>query len=436
MKKQLVAVVLAGGVGNRFWPLSKDKVLFPWFGKPLLHYSVNEILPHEVSRVVVVTNGDNNAALSSLSFGVPSVTVIQHRPLGMADAILTAASELADCSLLILNGDDITDGKMITDVVRKGMNGKAFGVIPGLHRKTYFPGGYLVVDGEKILNIIEKPGTGNEPSAYVATLGHFIADSNILLDELRRTPIGDDDMYERAISMLMKRHTFVMHPYEGSFAALKYPWDVLDMNQVLLARMPDYRGKHVVIGPNVTFEGNVYIEDNVRIFENTKIIGPTYIGKGTIIGNNNIIRQSYIGAGCVTGFNTDITRSYIGDSCWFHTNYIGDSVCEGNLSMGSGATLANLRLDDGEVSSMVNNELIPTGRTKLGSCIGKNVRIGVNASIMPGIKIGAGSFIGSGVVLDKDIPINTYCVVKQTLVTLHNNKSVNETNRDEFKKQL
>ena len=41
----------------------------------------------------------------------------------------------------------------------------------------------------------------------------------------------------------------------------------------------------------------------------------------------------------MTGFNTDITRSYIGDNCWFHSNYIGDSVLEGNVSMGSGAAI-------------------------------------------------------------------------------------------------
>jgi NDP-sugar pyrophosphorylase family protein len=180
----------------------------------------------------------------------------------------------------------------------------------------------------------------------------------------------------------------------------------------------------------------VYIEDDVRILENTKITGPAYIGKGTIIGNNNIIRQSYIGAGCVTGFNSDITRSYVGDSCWFHSNYIGDSVLEGNVSMGSGAALANLRLDDGDILSNVNNEPTLTGRNKLGACIGKDVRIGVNASIMPGVKIGRGSFVGSGVVLDADIPEDTFCVVKQSHVTLRNKKNVASVQRDEFKKQL
>ncbi len=436
MKHNLVAVVLAGGVGNRFWPFSSDKVLFPWFGKPFIEYSIRSVLPKEVTRIVLVTNSENNQLLSSLTFSVPSTTVIQPRALGMGDAILSAASELQNCSLLILNGDDLLDRGILEDVVSKGLNDEVFGVIPGHEVNSYLPLGYLITDGKDVMGIEEKPGAGNEPSRYIATLGHFISDSNSLLDELRHTTSGEDDVYEKALSMLMKRHRFVLHAYEGDFASLKYPWNVLDVTRVLLSRLGSHRGKNVDIKQNVIIEGDVFIEDDVRIFEHTKIIGPAYIGKGAIIGNNNIIRQSHIGAGCVTGFNTDITRSYVGDECWFHSNYVGDSVLEKNISMGSGAVLANLRLDDGEIVSSIKLERISTGRNKAGAMIGRDVRIGVNASIMPGIKIGSGSFIGSGAVIDKDVPEGTYCMLKSPFVVVRNNRSVASNTREEFKKHL
>ena len=189
---------------------------------------------------------------------------------------------------------------------------------------------------------------------------------------------------------------------------------MLDVNDVLLKTVSHHRGKNILIKSNVIIEGEVHIEDDVKIFENTKIIGPCYIGKGTIIGNNNIIRQSYLGANCVTGFNSDISRSYIGDDCWFHNNYIGDSVLEGNVSMGGGASCANLRLDDGPIYSTVKNEALHTTKHKLGALVGKHTRIGVHTSIMPGIKIGKGSFVGSGVVLDKDLPEDSFCIVKSS----------------------
>ena len=157
----------------------------------------------------------------------------------------------------------------------------------------------------------------------------------MLLSAIASSDSKSDDIYEQALSSLMAEHRFTLIPHEGRFVSLKYPWHILDvMSYVLAHGLQPGRGKHVDIKNNVSLEGPVYIGNNVRIFENTKIVGPVYIGDNTVIGNNNIIRDSYIGANCVTGFNTDITRSYVGDQCWLHANYIGDSVLEGNVSMG------------------------------------------------------------------------------------------------------
>ncbi len=428
MKKDLVALVLAGGVGNRFWPFSTDKTAFSFLGKPLIEYSVRSVLPKEVTRVVIVTNSQNNDSISKITFPLPSVTIVQRNPHGMADAILSASSQIQDCALLIVNGDDVTDPDMLANVVSASLGDHVFGVIPAFRSQSYFPGGYLVVDGNNVTGIIEKPGEGNQPSPYIGLLGHYIADSNVLLAELEQTRSGEDDVYEKAISTLMKRHTFRLYPHKGHFASLKYPWHVLDVSEQLLGKLTSHRGKRVEIKSNVVIEGNVYIEDDVRIFENAKIVGPCYIGKGTIVGNNTMIRQSHIGAGCVIGFNSDITRSYVGNECWLHSNYIGDSVLEGNVSMGAGAALANLRLDDGVIQS--------SGKNKLGVMIGMHVRIGVNASIMPGIKIGKGSFVGSGVVLDRDLPEESFCMVKSSYTIMRNNKTVEFQNRDDFKKLI
>lgn len=434
--KNLTAVVLAGGVGARFWPFVTDKILFPWFGKPFIEYSVNRVLPKEVTKVVLVTNPTNHSHLSELRFSVPSVTVLQRSALGIADALLTAGTEIENGALLIINGDDVTTDDLFTHVIQKSQESDAFGVIPAFETTEYFPGGYLTISGTKIQSIIEKPESGSEPSNLVAMLGHYISDANELLLELKQTKSDHDDVYEKALCTLMKRHEFILYRHTGLFASLKYPWHVLDVNDVMLKTITHHRGKNVVIKSNVIIEGDVYIEDDVKIFENTKIIGPCYIGKGTIIGNNNIIRQSYIGANCVTGFNSDISRSYIGDDCWFHNNYIGDSVLEGNISMGGGAACANLRLDDGPIYSTVKNESLHTTKNKLGALIGKHTRIGVHTSIMPGIKIGKGSFVGSGVVLDKDLPEDSFCIVESSYTITKNRVSVEESNRESFKKAI
>lgn len=435
MSDTLTAVILAGGIGKRFSPLTTDKLLFPFFGKSFFEHAVATTLPPQVTNVVVITNSINRDVVASMKFPVPHMVVVQKQPLGMADALLSAASELKG-ALLIMIADDFLDPALYELVVAEATSSRAFGVIPGWKTPTYFPGGYLALADTVITNIVEKPEVGKTPSPYVNVSGHYIKDSDVLLAEISRTTSEQDDRYEKALTSLMKHEEFRMVPYEGTFGSLKYPWDVLGaMDFFFHNKFRAYKGKRVVIKENVTIEGQVYIGDGVKIFENTKIVGPCYIGQGTIIGNNNIIRDSHIGAGCVTGFSTDITRSYIGDNCWFHTNYIGDSVLEGNISMGSGGVLANLRLDDGVISSRVREEKVSTGKNKLGAIIGKNVRIGVNASIMPGIKVGSGSFVGSGVILDRDLPENVYAVASGGYAVKPNTGAA-ASSRDAFKTKL
>ena len=439
MSKRLTAVVLAGGTGTRFWPFATSKTLFPFFGKTLFDFSVLSSLPSEVDNVVIISNNENKAATSALKLPKPTVTVLQSQPLGMADAILSASSELVDCRLLVIIADDVSHPSLLGDVLAVAKSKKgAFAVLPGWKTPRYFPGGYLRVDGNRVMGIVEKPEPQSTPSPYVSISGHYIADSNLLLRELKRAKPQTDDAYEQSLTMLAIAQKVYFTPYDGEFSSLKYPWNVLDTLSVLFGtHLTARKGKNVEIRSHVVMEGPIALGDNVKIFENTKIVGPCFIGDNTIIGGNNIIRQSHIGANCVTGFNTDITRSYVGDNCWFHSNYIGDSVLEGNNTMGSGAVLANLRLDDGEISSMVKNVKTKTGRNKLGAMMAAGVRIGVNASIMPGIKIGAGTFVGSGVALDSDIPEKSFAAAAKNSFTVTPNAPLGESaSRDEFKKHL
>ena len=86
---------------------------------------------------------------------------------------------------------------------------------------------------------------------------------------------------------------------------------------------------------------------------------------------------------------------------------------------------------------MVKEKKMTTGRVKLGAMIGKDVRIGINVSIMPGIKIGTHSFIGSGIILDKDIPNDSFCIAQASSFEVKKNiKTLDATSREQFKKAL
>lgn len=93
-------VVLAGGVGSRFWPLStpeRPKQLLPLVGdKPLLEEAVNRLRPLvEPSRVLILTNASLREAVVGLLPEVPAENVIaEPRPGGTAAALAWGAREI------------------------------------------------------------------------------------------------------------------------------------------------------------------------------------------------------------------------------------------------------------------------------------------------------------------------------------------------------
>lgn len=402
MKRKVVAVVLAGGIGKRFWPVRARKSMIQFLGKSLLVHNLYRLKKTGITEVIVVTHPSDEQRVASIRVPNLSIsTVVQPQANGMAGAVLAAAARIGGRACLIMNAEDLVEEVLYENLA--GCIGGDAMVLVGRKTRTHVPAGYFVMKGTNAVGLIEKPPQGREPSDIIKLVFDYIVDSGGFIALLHAIKRDRDDVYECAISELLKKTRAHLVAYEGYWYPLKYPWHVLDIMGALLTEAKPHTGAHVDIARNVVVEGPVWIGDNVKISEHTKIVGPCYIGNGTVIGNNNLIRNTHIGANCVTGFNTDITRSYIGDHCWFHSNYVGDSVLEHNVSLGSGAVLANLRLDEGEVSSVVSGERIRTGRTKLGAVIGADVRIGVNTSIMPGVKIGAGSFISAGLVVARDI---------------------------------
>ena len=217
---------------------------------------------------------------------------------------------------------------------------------------------------------------------------------------------------------------------------INYPWEFLNLLDSALSKIKRKIAKNVSISKLAVVEGPVILEPGVRIFEGAIVRGPAYIGAGAIIGNGALVRESIVGAECVVGYCTEIARSLIGSPCWFHTNYVGDSVFDGNISMGSGGITANLRLDEAEIISKVGRNKIKTGRNKVGNIVGWGTRFGVNATPMPGVKIGRDCFVGADVVLSQDLPDGSYCVVKQKLKIAKNRTKVSMEVRDKFHKKV
>jgi bifunctional UDP-N-acetylglucosamine pyrophosphorylase/glucosamine-1-phosphate N-acetyltransferase len=90
---------------------------------------------------------------------------------------------------------------------------------------------------------------------------------------------------------------------------------------------------------------------------------------------------------------------------------MGDSIIGEHCNLAAGTLLANLRFDDGHVKMMVKNKVVDTGRRKLGAILGDEVKTGINALLMPGVKVGQNSWIGPDYMVQRDIEANTIAMV-------------------------
>ncbi|HVW67012.1 MAG TPA: hypothetical protein VHA78_04780, partial [Candidatus Peribacteraceae bacterium] len=265
-----------------------------------------------------------------------------------------------------------------------------------------------------------------EPSNLVNIVCHYHKNAATLLDALKKIDDKTDtgDGYERALDHLFKEQTYVPVPYEGTWQAVKYPWHLLELLPVLLKEIDEtVIDSSAVIHESAVIEGNVIIEENVRVLPNAVIVGPCVIGHDSIIGNNALVRGSSVGPHCVIGYNTEVKSSVLHSHVWTHSTYIGDSVIGENVSFGAGSVTGNLRLDEGEIESLIDDARTKTGLTKFGTIIGSDSRIGIHVGINPGIKIGRGSFVSSGSLVDRDLDDRSFAKMKGGELDVRENKT-------------
>ena len=433
-------VFLCGGVGKRMFPITEDKFSLKFLGKTLLEHQVERALASGLDEFVLVGNQRNIERLREIAARFAQAKIglaVQGQPAGMADAVQSAQKLVGD-EMIVVNPGDVFEESAYAAVLEARRSGSASSYILGTRATEYFPGGYLVVDEEEeILHIVEKPRRGEEPSNVINIVVHLHRDAKALFRCLAKVKGRGCDAYEQALeSMINDGHKLKLVEYGGFWGPIKYPWHLLDAMEYFLDQGPGGIASSAIISEKATIAGDVTIAENVRVLENAVIRGPCYIGKNSIIGNNVLIRdRSHIGADCVVGFSTEIKHSYIGDGCWFHHNYIGDSIIADRCSFGAGTVTANLRLDEEEVTIESDGKTLDTGLDKLGTIVGADSKIGINVSIMPGVRIGPNSVVGPHVMLRRDLGPGRMILFESNNKIIEREISLGESERRKFEKR-
>jgi UDP-N-acetylglucosamine diphosphorylase/glucosamine-1-phosphate N-acetyltransferase len=421
----LQAIILAGGVGKRVFPLAVDKPkpMFKILGKPLIHHVITILKDAGLKDFVVVVGhrgeqikdylGDGNKVGINIDYA------LQKESLGMANA-LEAAKSLVDDNFFVVNGDDIFEASLLKRMIRQFKGGEAEIVLSYKRVKETWKFGIIRIEDERVIDFVEKPQKGKEPS-NLAVVGVYILTKRIF-DYYRKIPVSDQQYEDAILQFIRDKNVVRAVNYDGFFAGYKYPWDLFTINQHL---MDQQLKKQTIedeadISDGATIEGRVRVGRGTRVFKGAIIKGPCYIGENSIVGSNSLVRDySSLGNNCVVGFSTEIKHSLIGDHCWFHMNYFGDSIISNNCLFGAGTVTANFRFDEKNVKVRIGKKKIDSGTNKLGAIIGDNCKTGINSCLEPGVKIGPQSIVGPNVNLQDDLEpkkiilLNKNCYVKK-----------------------
>jgi len=292
-----------------------------------------------------------------------------------------------DEKFLVINGDIFVDRKGI-----KKLAGKSSNTMSIIEVDDSRGLGMVELSKGRVDRIHEKT---EKPPSRLANAGLYLFTPDIF-EALSRTPKSPRGEYEitGSLQLMIDKGHQVSSLKISHWLDVSYPWDLLPVNESLLAGIKSQNLGDVE--ENVVMKGIVSIGEGTVIRSGSYIVGPVIIGQNCEIGPNCYIRPSTaIGDSCHIGNAVEVKNSIIMKGTKFpHYNYVGDSVIGEDCNFGAGTKIANLRLDKQEIWVADIN----TGRRKLGAIIGDGVETGINACINIGSMIGSNTLIGPGAV--------------------------------------
>ncbi len=405
----LSIIILSAGKGERMWPLTttRPKPLLPILCKPLLDTHIDTIMKYQKDNLILVVHYNKEVLKQHLEKkGVSNKIemIDQGQPLGTGHAVKKALEVIDTERTLIIYGDILVGEeeyeKLLNELIVSSEN-----IIVGTKVKDPSRYGVLVKDESNALSKIHEKPKEPYPSNIVFS-GILLVDTKSLREAVENTsisPRGEIELTDAIQQIARKTSVYIKEIQEMNWVDVGTPWDYMEANKIQLYNKCKQKGvppHECIIGDNYIVEEPVVIEGPVFIGDNATIGPFTHVRENTIICDNAKI-----------GFATQVKGSIIFENAKLpHLNYVGDSIIGEYVNLGAGTITANLRHDNKPIKTMLKGKLVSTGRRKFGTVIGGWSKTGINTTITPGTKIGAHTWIGSGCIVDRDIP--DYSILK------------------------
>jgi acetyltransferase-like isoleucine patch superfamily enzyme len=124
-----------------------------------------------------------------------------------------------------------------------------------------------------------------------------------------------------------------------------------------------------------------------------------------------------VGNRCKVLHGAELSGVLLDNVYLYHYMEIAGIVGE-NTDIGAGTVCGSLRFDDSFQTQQVKGRKENLKSQELANAcyIGDHCRTGINAILLPGVKLGTGSIVGPGVMLSEDLEDEKLLLLQQNLV--------------------
>ena len=336
------AVILAGGEGNRFRPLTKNRPqsLLPAANKPVLQHVLDTVISCGIRDITVVVGYKKEKVMKLLNgYDLTMNVVVQTRQLGSAHAF-AAAKPYIHTDTLILPGGNFIGAETIRHLLEAR---NAVLASPRTNPKNF---GVISQKNGILTGIVEKPPYADETEAASCGVYYF---SKELIDSVDLAGVKEmPDLLNLYVSQGEQIRVVLTKSWQDMIS----PSDLLGANSYYLEKCETHLqgkidsrakisghvsiGKDTVIGPGAVITGPAVIGSNC-------VIGPNVcIGPGTSLGDRSAvepfcyIKNAIVMRDCVIESGSRIAHAVIGAGCIIGNNVStqGAVVCGDLASIG------------------------------------------------------------------------------------------------------
>ena len=438
------AIILAAGEGKKMWPynITRQKATLPLANKPIIRWQVEKLQKAGVDKIIIVVGYRRQQVLNTLA-DFDNIVFIDQQGAGTANALLSAAPYIDDDSFLLLYGDILLTFADVKRFVKEQHGAACSALVQPLRNQKPHTWMCAHVADDTIDAVLGHPrdDVTHKFAGLFALSASFLnyvrrAPEQMQAVQVGMMPPGEpqfEDALQLAIDNGEKLHA--VEPVDRVFDIDK-PWQYLEAgyywNEYVCGKIDhDIIGKgskvsdaadisgRLILGENVEIGKNVIVEGNLVVGAGSKIIQGAILEENVVVGKRCTIRRycqieknSVIGPDCFVGHGAEVAGILLRRVFAFHYGEFWGILGDNN-DLGAATVCGNLRFDDQETVHRVDGRRETPEFGANAAYLGDFVRTGVNAIIMPGVKVGPWSVIGAGANVMQDVPEKTLLYVKQ-----------------------